>query len=92
MEPSTYFEIENVQIEVDKFENELYLQAEVKYWNGNENIAFVQAELSIYQSGGYQSIGSYNLVDGGQDGDIISENGIYSRLTNPTIATLLNVS
>ena len=82
--PSTHFGIENVQVEVDKFENELFLQAEVDYWNGIENIAFVQAELSIYQSGGYQSIGSFNLFDDGSaggNGDIIPENGIYSLLT-----------
>ena len=91
LEPSTYFEIENVQIEVDKFENELYLQAEVEYWNGNENITSVQAELSIYQSGSYQSIGSFNLVDGGQDGDIISENGIYSRLANAENILIIEV-
>ena len=89
--PSTHFGIENVQVEVDKFENELFLQAEVDYWNGIENIAFVQAELSIYQSGGYQSIGSYNLVDGGQDGDIIPENGIYSRLTNAENLLMIEV-
>ena len=84
LEPSTHFGIENVQVEVDKFENELFLQAEVDYWNGIENIAFVQAELSIYQSGGYQSIGSFNLFDDGSaggNGDIIPENGIYSLLT-----------
>ena len=83
LEPSTHFGIENVQVEVDKFENELFLQAEVDYWNGIENIAFVQAELSIYQSGGYQSIGSFNLFDDGSaggNGDIIPGNGIYSLL------------
>ena len=81
IEPPTHFDIENVQVEVDKFENELFLQAEVDYWNGNENIISVQAELSIYQSGGFQSIGSFNLADDGQDGDIIPGNGIYSLLT-----------
>ena len=60
LEPSTHFDIKNVQVEVDKFENELFLQAEVDYWNGNENIISVQAELSIYQSGGYQLIGSFH--------------------------------
>ena len=78
LEPSIHFEIENVQVEVDKFENELFLQAEVEYWNGNENITSVQVELSIYQNGGYQSLGSFNLFDEGQNGDIISENGILN--------------
>lgn len=84
LEPSTHFSIESVQVEVDKFENELFLQAEIDYWGGIENITLVQAELSIYQSGGYQSIGSFNLFDDGYDGvngDIIPENGIYSLLT-----------
>lgn len=81
LEPSTYFDIENVQVEVDKFENELFLQAEVDYWNGNGNITSVQANLSIYQSGGFRSIGSFNLADDGQDGDIIPGNRIYSLLT-----------
>ena len=97
LEPSTHFRIENVQVEVDRFEdseNGLYLQAEVDYWNGIDNIAFVQAELSIYQSGGYQSIGSFNLFDDGSaggNGDIIPGNGIYSLLTTAENLLIIEV-
>jgi len=97
LEPSTYFDIKNVQVEVDRFEdseNGLYLQAEVDYWNGIDNIAFVQAELSIYQSGGYQSIGSFNLFDDGSaggNGDIIPGNGIYSLLTTAENLLIIEV-
>ena len=84
LEPSNHFAIDSIQVEVDKFENELFLQAEVDYWGGIENITLVQAELSIYQVGGYQSIGNFNLFDDGStggNGDIIPENGVYSLLT-----------
>ena len=91
LEPSTHFEIENVQIEVDKFENELFLQAEVDYWNGIENIALVKAELSIYQNGVYESLGSFDLFDNGQNGDVISENGIYSLLTTAEELIIIDV-
>ena len=91
LEPSTHFEIENVQIEVDKFENELFLQAEVDYWNGIKNIAFVKAELSIYHNGVYESLGSFDLFDNGQNGDVISENGIYSLLTTAEELIIIDV-
>ena len=91
LEPSTHFEIENVQIEVDKFENELFLQAEVDYWDDIENIAFVKAELSVYQNGGYESLGIFDLFDNGQNGDIISENGIYSLLTTAEEIIIIDV-
>lgn len=91
LEPSTHFEIENVQIEVDKFENELFLQAEVDYWDGIENIAFVKAELSVYQNGVYELLGIFDLFDNGQNGDIISENGIYSLLTTAEEIIIIDV-
>jgi len=91
LEPSTHFEIENVQIEVDKFENELFLQAEVDYWDGIENIAFVKAELSVYQNGVYELLGIFDLFDNGQNGDIISENGIYSLLKTAEEIIIIDV-
>ena len=91
LEPSTHFEIENVQIEVDKFENELFLQAEVDYWDDIENIAFVKAELSVYQNGVYELLGIFDLFDNGQNGDIISENGIYSLLTTAEEIIIIDV-
>jgi len=91
LEPSTHFEIENVQIEVDKFENELFLQAEVDYWDGIENIVFVKAELSVYQNGVYELLGIFDLFDNGQNGDIISENGIYSLLKTAEEIIIIDV-
>tara|TARA_B110000263_G_scaffold156104_1_gene135553 strand:+ start:98 stop:958 length:861 start_codon:yes stop_codon:yes gene_type:complete len=81
LKPSNFLSIENIQVEVDKFENELFLQAEIDYWNEFENIVSVQAELSVFQNGGYESLGSFDLYDNGKNGDIIPENGIYSLLT-----------
>ena len=81
VEPTSTFDINNIQIELDKFDNELFLQAEVDYWDGNENIISVNAELSFFNNGGYQSIGIFSLSDDGESGDIISNNGIYSLLT-----------
>ena len=91
LEPSSHFEIEKVQVEVDKFENELFLQADIDHWNGNENIASVQAELSVYQNGGYETLGSFVLFDNGQNGDIIPENGIYSLLTTAEELIIVDV-
>jgi len=42
LEPSNHFAIDSIQVEVDKFENELFLQAEVDYWGGIENITLVR--------------------------------------------------
>ena len=91
LKTSDHFSIENVQVEVDKFENELFLQAEINYWNGFENITSVRAELSVYQNGGYQSIGNFDLYDNGENGDIISENGIYSLLTTTEELIIVDV-
>jgi len=91
LKPSNFFSIENVQVEVDKFENELFLQAEIDYWDGLENIASVQAELSVYQSGSYQLLGSFDLYDNGENGDIIPENGIYSLLTTAEELIIIDV-
>ncbi len=91
LEPSMHFQIENVQVEVDKFENELFLQAEVDHWNGVENITSVRAELSVYQNGSYEILGDYDLMDDGQDGDIIPENGIYGLLTTAEELIIIDV-
>ena len=91
LKTSDYFTIENVQVEVDKFENELFLQAEIDYWNGNENITSVQAELSVYQNEGYQLLGNFDLYDNGENGDIIPENGIYSLLTTAEELIIVDV-
>ena len=91
LEPSTRFQIKNVQVEVDKFENELFLQAEVYHWNDMENITSVTVELSSYQTSGYEPLGSFQLFDDGQNGDIISKNGIYSRLTSAEDIIIIDV-
>mgnify|MGYP000721166926 CR=1 FL=1 len=89
--PSSQFLIDNVQVEVDKFENELFLQAEIDYWNDIENITSVTAELSIYQSGSYESLGSFQLLDDGQNGDLISGNAIFSLLTSTEDLVIIDV-
>jgi hypothetical protein len=91
LKTSDHFSIENVQVEVDKFENELFLQAEIDYWNEFENIVSVQAELSVFQNGGYESLGSFDLYDNGKNGDIIPENGIYSLLTTAEELIIVDV-
>ena len=91
LKPSNFFSIENIQVEVDKFENELFLQAEIDYWNEFENIVSVQAELSVFQNGGYESLGSFDLYDNGKNGDIIPENGIYSLLTTAEELIIVDV-
>jgi len=91
LQSSSHFSIENIQVEVDKFENELFLQAEIGYWNGLENIVSVHAEMSVYQNGGYQSLGNFDLYDNGENGDIIPENGIYSLLTTAEELIIVDV-
>ena len=91
LKTSDHFSIENVHVEVDKFENELFLQVEIDYWNEFENIVSVQAELSVFQNGGYESLGSFDLYDNGENGDIIPENGIYSLLTTAEELIIIDV-
>ena len=66
--------IENTQVEVDKFENELFLQAEIDYWDGVKNISSVNAELSVYEGEAYQYLGSFNLFDDGEKWQQLSIN------------------
>jgi len=83
--------IENTQVEVDKFENELFLQAEVTHNNNISNIVSVTTELSIYNGGIYNFLGSFILYDNGQHGDIIPGNGIYSLLTTAEELIIIDV-
>ena len=81
LESNQFFDIVDTQVEVNKFDNELFLQAEVNYWNDIDNIVSVKAELSIYTINGFQTVGTYILGDEGGLGDIIKGNGIYTLLT-----------
>ena len=77
------FEFSEIQIAVDKLNNELYIQSYIDYFDDLDSIISVKVlQLYSYYNGGYYSIGEYNLYDDGSNGDIISENGRYSILTS----------
>ena len=78
---NSYFNILNTKIDLDRFTNQLYFQAEIDYWNGSENIKSVIADISILQDGYYELLGRFILNDDGENGDIIQNNGIFTLLT-----------
>ncbi len=80
--PQSTFEFSEIQIAVDKLNNELFIQSYIDYVDDLDSIISVSVQLYSYYNGGYHSIGEYNLYDDGSNGDIISENGRYSILTS----------
>ena len=78
---NTTFEFSEIQIAVDKLNNELFIQSYIDYFDDLDSIVSVNAQLYSYYNGGYHFIGEYPLNDDGIDGDFIKKNGRYSILT-----------
>ena len=79
-------ESENIQIlkttiELDRFENELYLQVETNQQESQELIQNVFVELSYIGDDIYEYSDVFQLYDNGTNGDLIPFNGIYTILT-----------
>ena len=86
-------ESENIQIlkttiELDRFENELYLQVETNQQESQEFIKNVFVELSYIGDDIYEYSDVFQLYDNGTNGDLIPFNGIYTILTTADTVVL----
>lgn len=90
-------ESENIQIlkttiELDRFENELYLQVETNQQESQEFIKNVFVELSYIGDDIYEYSDVFQLYDNATNGDLIPSNGIYTLLTSADTVILPNVT
>ena len=77
---------ENIQIlktsiELDRFENELYLQVETNQQESQEFIKNVFVELTYKGDDIFEYSEAFQLYDNATNGDLIPFNGIYTLLT-----------
>jgi len=79
--PNNTFEFSDIQITVDKLNNELFIQTFINYFENTDSIETVTVQLNSYFNGSYHSIGEYELNDDGENGDFIKNNGRFSTLT-----------
>ena len=75
-------EILNTSIELDRFENELYLQIETNQNYSQNFIHEVFMELTYIGDVVHDYSKTFKLYDNGENGDLISSNGIYTLLTH----------
>ena len=90
-------ESENIQIlkttiELDRFENELYLQVETNQQESLEFIKNVFVELSYIGDDIYEYSDVFQLYDNATNGDLIPSNGIYTLLTSADTVILPSVT
>ena len=90
-------ESENIQIlkttiELDRFENELYLQVETNQQESLEFIKNVFVELSYIGDDIYEYSVVFQLYDNATNGDLIPSNGIYTLLTSADTVILPSVT
>jgi len=90
-------ESENIQIlkttiELDRFENELYLQVETNQQESQEFIKNVFVELSYIGDDIYEYSDVFQLYDNATNGDLIPSNGIYTLLTSADTVILPSVT
>ena len=90
-------ESENIQIlkttiELDRFENELYLQVETNQQESQEFIKNVFVELTYKGDDIFEYSGEFQLYDNATNGDLIPFNGIYTLLTSADTVILPNVT
>ena len=88
---SKNIEILNTSIELDRFENELYLQIETNQNYSQNFIHEVFMELTYIGDDIHEYSESFQLYDNGTNGDIISSNGIYTLLTTADIVVLPDI-
>jgi len=90
-------ESENIQIlkttiELDRFENELYLQVETNQQESQEFIKNVFVELTYKGDNIFEYSEEFQLYDNATNGDLIPSNGIYTLLTSADTVILPNVT
>ena len=90
-------ESENIQIlktsiELDRFENELYLQVETNQQESQEFIKNVIVELTYKGDDIFEYSKEFQLYDNAANGDLIPFNGIYTLLTSADTVILPNVT
>jgi len=88
---------ENIQIlkttiELDRFENELYLQVETNQQESQEFIKNVFVELTYKGDNIFEYSEEFQLYDNATNGDLIPSNGIYTLLTSADTVILPNVT
>ena len=90
-------ESENIQIlkttiELDRFENELYLQVETNQQESQEFIKNVFVELTYKGDNIFEYSEEFQLYDNATNGDLIPSNGIYTLLTSADTVILPSVT
>ena len=90
-------ESENIQIlkttiELDRFENELYLQVETNQQESQEFIKNVFVGLTYKGDNIFEYSKEFQLYDNATNGDLIPSNGIYTLLTSADTVILPNVT
>ena len=90
-------ESENIQIlkttiELDRFENELYLQVETNQQESQEFIKNVFVGLTYKGDNIFEYSEEFQLYDNATNGDLIPSNGIYTLLTSADTVILPNVT
>ena len=88
---------ENIQIlkttiELDRFENELYLQVETNQQESQEFIKNVFVELTYKGDNIFEYSEEFQLYDNATNGDLIPSNGIYTLLTSADTVILPSVT
>jgi len=76
--------IKNLIINIDRANNELYIQAETisQYFQDYNSVDSVTVNLEYVGSGNLEYNRTFLLYDNGENGDIISANGIYTLVDN----------
>ncbi len=88
---SKNIEILNTSIELDRFENELYLQIETNQNYPQNFIHEVFMELTYIGDVVHDYSKTFKLYDNGENGDLISANGIYTLLTHADTVVLPDI-
>jgi len=88
---SKKIEILNTSIELDRFENELYLQIETNQNYSQNFIHEVFMELTYIGDVVHDYSKTFKLYDNGENGDLISANGIYTLLTHADTVVLPDI-
>ena len=85
-------EISNTFIDLDRFNNELFFQVVTNQNESQALINTVSVKLMYIGAEIHTYSGEFQLYDNGTNGDLISENGIYSLLTYADTVNLPNIA
>ena len=89
---SETIQILKTTIELDRFENELYLQVETNQQESQEFIKNVFVGLTYKGDNIFEYSEEFQLYDNATNGDLIPSNGIYTLLTSADTVILPNVT